>query len=49
MQGSEVQAYLKYTGRRKGKCLEYSNGGELQDMRSERQPRTSSAGSYKPH
>lgn len=44
MQGSEIQACLKYTGT-KARCLECSDREEWQVMRSEKPPRPDAGGS----
>lgn len=45
MQGSEIQACLKYAGTRKARCLECGDREEGWVMRSERQPRPDAGGS----
>lgn len=45
MQGSEIQACVKYAGTRKARCLECGDREEGWVMRSERQPRPDAGGS----
>lgn len=44
MQGSKIQACLKYAGTRKARCLECGDREEWQVMRSERPPRPDAGG-----